>query len=216
MRHEARQVPAWLIFDVGQNMKAISVTILILLGIEGHASESVAFVGYATTPSQTRFVLREVTSGAVSDWLLIGQAFRDYKIVSFESRTEVLTVASSSGPHQLRLEESKSTTPERGRYPYENPDKQPRNRVTVTGAVAEEGSLKPHSRTTVIDAIMAMGGVSVDANLSKVFLSRPVTQIRNGDSVSAIQLRLLDCTKSSDRAVAVLPGDIIHVQSKVE
>ena len=197
-------------------MKAISATILLLLGIEGHASDPVAFVGYAATSSQTRFVLREVTSGAVSDWLLIGQSFRDYKIVSYESRTEVLTVVSSSGPHQLRLEESKSTTPDRSKYPYENPDMQPRNRVTVTGAVAEVGSLKPHSGTTVIDAIMAMGGVSADANLSKVVLSRPVTQIRNGDSVSALRVRFLDCTKSQDRLVAVLPGDIIHVQSKAE
>ena len=40
------------------------------------------------------------------------------------------------------------------------------NRVTVTGAVKDQGSLKPHSMTAVLDAVMAMGGFTSDAKIA--------------------------------------------------
>ena len=84
-------------------------------------------------------------------------------------------------------------------------------RVSVTGAVQHPVSAPYHQGMTVLDAILAAGGVNVYAAADDTVLSRKV-----GDGTKAYRVRLDKILQSGDLATnyPLQPGDVITVPTR--
>jgi hypothetical protein len=65
------------------------------------------FAGYAEARNGARFVLSEGELSRASDWLALGDSFRDYKLIAFDRPNEVLTVERDGKRFELRLKVSR-------------------------------------------------------------------------------------------------------------
>jgi polysaccharide export outer membrane protein len=84
-------------------------------------------------------------------------------------------------------------------------------RVSVTGAVQHPVSAPYHQGMTVLDAILAAGGVNVYAAADDTVLYRKV-----GDGTKAFRVRLDKILQSGDLATnyPLQPGDVITVPTR--
>src|SRR5689334_1404556 len=78
----------------------------ILLGLVTFVSVSRAeleFIGYTKTANESKFVLRDVGEKKNSKWLNLGDTFESYTLVSFDKKSEILSLQSGAVTVKLRL-----------------------------------------------------------------------------------------------------------------
>ena len=194
------------------SMIRLSFTVLFFVTGTMFGAAPLEFAGYVSTQTSSRFVLREMNSGAVSTWLEIGQGFRGYRIVSFDAKDEVLDLERDGARTMLSLIHARTEPKVLGRFGTElEPENHWTRRINVLGAVKNPGALKPAGRRTVHEAIEAAGGPTGDAQLDRVSVARPVTATRDGEKRSTVRLSFLDLTKPSDREFVLAVGDTVRV-----
>lgn len=98
MRHEAGQIPSWLIFDVGRIMHAKLAVILLSFTSAVLAAAEVEFVGYFRIGAEVRFVVALPEGKTTSGWLAVGDMFQEFTIKAFEEKDGALQL---SGPEVL-------------------------------------------------------------------------------------------------------------------
>jgi len=161
------------------------------------------FVGYADLGERSVFLLEDPISGERSRFVTIGDTFQGYGVSAFDVRKETLVIVKDGVSISLSLVDAKIR---KGQASISREDEMnPENRVTVIGAVQEQGSLKPTAMTTVADAIAAMGGFRADAKVDSMTLARK--------NERGLVLRSVDGTKTAGMQTKVMPGDVISIRS---
>lgn len=69
--------------------------------------QGVAFAGYASVAKDYLFVLYDTEAKQCSLWIRIGQAWRGYTLMSFDPKTETLTIRKEKADYALSLRSSK-------------------------------------------------------------------------------------------------------------
>jgi hypothetical protein len=107
--HAARQLPAWLSFDVGRkHVKLAAVIFLGILWCATHATgQPLEFSGYLKMSGDPQFILTDLSSKKASGWLKRGQSFAGYLIADFDPEREILSVTNSKEVVRLYLKQSK-------------------------------------------------------------------------------------------------------------
>lgn len=188
----------------------MSLRALILFGTltaVGMASEPVEFSAYIRIDGVERFVLREPAGGGNSDWLVRGGSFNDYRIESFDAKTETLTVSKAQQTYTLPLRA--------GTVQAAKTDSRPAM-VHVVGSVRESNKFPlPENgrKLTVVDAIALAGRASRVARLDRVMVSR----VRKDGERIMIQVDVGAMMKNPAlaRGFLVEPGDTIFVPENI-
>ena len=76
---------------------------LLLVGFPALAAASLEFSGYIADGPQTRFVLTDSQAQTSSGFVTIGQRFKDFVLVAFDPKQEVLTLRKNDEKLELRL-----------------------------------------------------------------------------------------------------------------
>lgn len=84
----------------------MKVIIILVMAIAPSLFAKIEFVGVFYLGKDGNFSLRDSESGQTSGWLQQGQAFRGYRLESYDRKQEVLSLVSSDDRLKLRLRPS--------------------------------------------------------------------------------------------------------------
>lgn len=82
------------------------VVLLVVLFSSGLRGE-LEFSAFVVLPKSELFVLRDLEQDQTSGLLNLGQSFRGYTLISFDSKREVITVEKDGNTTEIRLKDSK-------------------------------------------------------------------------------------------------------------
>lgn len=122
------------------------------------ANAALEFSGYMIVGSDLSFVVTETESQNSSDWLKLGDTFRQHKLLNFDKTSEVLTVEVSGTSLRLHLKSSRvkdakgDSAIKAEIYISRRPD----GSFAVDGRTTSEEELRTHFRR------MALSGVPVE------------------------------------------------------
>jgi hypothetical protein len=86
---------------------APALALLLLSTSLGHAA--LEFSGYTQTGTDVKFVLNDTADTRSSDWLSLGQGFREHRLQAFDPKEEVLTVEKDGTLLKLPLKKPRFT-----------------------------------------------------------------------------------------------------------
>ena len=89
-------------------MKTITA-FLLLLAVCAEGRAALQFEGFLSDSGSVRFVLSNSESGRRSPWLSIGDSFEGHKVVSFDAKSEVLTLQTARETLRLFLKPPATT-----------------------------------------------------------------------------------------------------------
>jgi hypothetical protein len=77
--------------------------LVIALSVAGLCRAALEFSGYLRTEKEFKFVIKEADDNTSSGWIVLGQAFKDYTLVAFDQKKEILSVKNGDSIIELRL-----------------------------------------------------------------------------------------------------------------
>ncbi len=176
--------------------------------------QPIEFVGCISTKTETLFVIKDGSAGAISGWLGVGQSFRGHTIESYDSALETLTLRNAGKRIDVKLQTAKTRegTTENAGPPQKSAGLPSQPSINLSGALRNPIKIEAHRISTLAEGIEAAGGLKEGAKANGVRLLR---REANGSlKTYSIDASSNSTGERSAKSFVLRPGDVVFVPSE--